>query len=448
MIPMRTRRHKNFACLLLCWLLVGCGDEPQERPGTEPRHVLLFTIEGLRADHVSSLGYFRPTTFGAPNDPSFVTKPGKDFDAVADQGVQFPNCFAPAGGVGRALESLHSGSLQNATGANLADAFKEAGFQTIACVAGQADGEASGFASGFDVFEEHARDNDAIARAWFHATAAIEDDDAPRVFIWIHLSEIGPPFVPAPLPKIITERELASYFGDAGYEGPVDGSLDFLERVQRGEVQLALADREQIVAGYDGQVARAAALMRAFLERWAFTVRDTSGAYVQTGGEAERWGQTLVVGCGVSGAELGEHGNFFGAANTLHDSSLRVPLFFSHPASLTGKRLLASLVELTDVAPTLIDWFGLSGLPEERGRSLLPLMDTYVQRPFEERASTTSLPEVGQTVRTERWRLIQRSEAIAPMLFDLNRDEHERRNVCEEHTGVVERLQAILETRE
>jgi len=55
---------------------------------------------------------------------------------------------------------------------------------------------------------------------------------------------------------------------------------------------------------------------------------------------------------------------------------VRVPLIVRHPAyhHLSGARL-PQLVELVDVAPTVMDWAGLSG-PSWQGTSLRPLLDS------------------------------------------------------------------------
>ncbi len=432
-------------CLILCTLLGSCGKS--ERPGKEALHVLLFTFDGLRSDHVSSLGYFKPTTAGSPEDFNFENKPQLDFDVIADRGVQFPNCFTPTNVTHTALASLLSGSTpdQGFEGTRLPEAFQAAGFHTIASVAG---GDAEGddeLSRGFDVFEEHARDKDALTSAWLHSKVAMEDEAVERMFVWIHLSELGPPFMPEKLPDIITSRDLANTFADPNYVGLVDGSVDVLERANGGELPLEFEDKQRIIAGYDGQIARAAALMRAFLERWVYTVEDDFGTYVDALHEDPRWGRTLVVGLGVGGVELGEHEEGFARASTLHDSSLRVPLFFSHSDSLTGQRLFSNLVELADVAPTLFDWFGLGERSEMNGRSLLSLLDTYERRPFPEKPMLSRREGESIGVRTEDWRLLRDEQTGEFSLFELGVDPREQRDVASSHLEVVESLRGLLE---
>lgn len=444
--------------LLLTGLVALAGCAEKERPGTPPEHVLLFTFEDLRADHVSSLAYVRPTTFGAPADPNFTRKPGLDFDAIADAGVQFAECYAPSGEMRPALASLLTGLTPRSTGLAgdtddprpdlpwLAETFRAGGFHTIASVTvtpEERERFQRDFHSGFDVFQPNAHDLDTVSQAWFHAKAALENPDVRRILVWIHFAEIRPPFEPRDLPDVVTERDLRTAFSDPAYTGSVRADAATFAALERGELELSLADRDQIVSLYDGEVATAAALFRAFLERWVYTVRDSFGTYVEADHEDERWAKTLVVGCGTSGVELGE-GRGFGDTGSLHSSSLRVPLFFSHPASLTGKRIYAELVELEDVAPTLHDWLELEAPAGVEGRSLLPIVDSYVRREFASRPAfgMRGEPE-GFTVRDSRWRLIVEGDRVR--LFDCERDPREHVDVAARHRDVVERLRAELD---
>ena len=139
----------NARALLLLAGLAACGGrEVGERPGVEPLHVLLFTVEGLRSDHVSALGYLPSTTRAVEGDANLDTKPGLDWDTVADRGVQFPNCMAPSLSSRAARVALFSGLSPEASGVRgdedspsdalpwLPEALRAAGFRTIACVAG------------------------------------------------------------------------------------------------------------------------------------------------------------------------------------------------------------------------------------------------------------------------------------------------------------------------
>ena len=68
-----------------------------------------MTIAGLRADHVSILGYARDTTWFESGDPDRSGDRGLSFDDLAAQGVLFTRAFAASGDTDASLASLHLG---------------------------------------------------------------------------------------------------------------------------------------------------------------------------------------------------------------------------------------------------------------------------------------------------------------------------------------------------
>jgi arylsulfatase A-like enzyme len=147
-----------------------------------------------------------------------------------------------------------------------------------------------------------------------------------------------------------------------------------------------------------------------------------------------------------------------GSAGRLSDAVLHVPLVLRHPDSLTGQRIFDDVVGLEDVAPTLVDWMRLPPLPGARGRSLLAVTDSYVERPFEDRPAFAQLPERATfSVRDARWRLVWsptgaipagRPAAAGPLpklaLYDLEADPFARRDVSHDQPEVLTRLGEAL----
>jgi arylsulfatase A-like enzyme len=90
----------------------------------------------------------------------------------------------------------------------------------------------------------------------------------------------------------------------------------------------------------------------------------------------ERTGQrenTLVIFTSDHGEMLGDHGLLLKGCR-LYDSLVRVPLIFSWPGVLPEGRRTDALVELTDIAPTLLDFAGVDGAERMAGKSLRPLL--------------------------------------------------------------------------
>ena len=78
------------------------------------------------------------------------------------------------------------------------------------------------------------------------------------------------------------------------------------------------------------------------------------------------------------GETLGDHGLLLKGCR-FYEGLVRVPLIFSWPGRFGAGVVRNSLVELTDLAPTLLELAGLP-LPERmQGRSLLPLLHVPAQ---------------------------------------------------------------------
>jgi hypothetical protein len=78
--------------LLLGLLCAGCEGALAERP----RHLVLVTIDTLRADHLSCYGYARGTT-STVDAARRGSVPGCTIDDLAAQGTLFTRAFARAG---------------------------------------------------------------------------------------------------------------------------------------------------------------------------------------------------------------------------------------------------------------------------------------------------------------------------------------------------------------
>lgn len=443
----------TLASILVCASPAGC--RRAQRPGIPPRNLLLVTFESLRADHMSCYGHLMPTSALSSSLEERETQRAFGLDDLASNGVLFANAFAPSGSTLASLASLFTGCAPPETAVlddatilpeklrTLAEMLRDRGFETAAFVSARGLDLQTALGRGFRTFTSTPSDREAIDAA----TLWLERDfgDEKPVFVWIHLSAPSIPWLPLPMG---TARDSARRFADPSYAGPADGTAQFFQRVAAGGIALSPADVRQASLLYDERVAAAADELTRCL-RAAFDF--TNGRSEAT----ELWSRTLLVFTSPHGIELGERGGFE-SATSLFDEALHVPLFFRHPDSLTGERVFGDVVELADVMPTLLDWFGIEGATMS-GRSLLARTDSYVQRPFEERAAVAVIPGPIYSLRTRRWRLVSnrwkfhpegRPKAAPPIppiaLFDLSNDRAERENVAADHPKVVEDLQGEM----
>ncbi len=192
----------------LTWGLVGlsasgCGGGAETPAGTPPavaRHVLLITIDTLRADRVGAYGYASART--------------PHLDALATAGLRASRAYSAAPVTLPSHASILSGRYPPAHGARhngvalvdgvptLATVLKAAGFATGAFISAFPLDRRFGLATGFDVYGDRwARGPDGRpsderagqltvdeALAWQRTTG-----DARR-FLWVHLFEPHAPY--------------------------------------------------------------------------------------------------------------------------------------------------------------------------------------------------------------------------------------------------------------
>lgn len=432
------------AVLLLA--LAACG--PPERPGIPPQHLVLVTVEGLRADRTSAWMHHRPTTSIPASAEDLAAGRAFGFDDLAADGVLFEQAFAPQGDPAEALRAVFAGD-RGFTGApeapDLAERLRAAGFETHAWVHAS-HALPAGLLEGFDRAEQLPSDLDVV-RAVLPFYKQRDWGDGGRVFLWIHLSGTTFPFEPGRAVPDFHEMESGGTVRTVDCAtlyapGPADPEGEASSRAAMAagaSVDPALLER--VGALYDGEVHELALHLWTLVGFFAF----------ETKSEAPLDDAVLAL-CGTGGVELDRPGLPWGLRSTPWDSGLRVPLFLRHRDSLTGRRILAEPVDLADLAPTLLEWLGCAPLPAERdGRTLLALTDSYRTRPFERRPAVARTPPASAegaalpgawTARTAKERLVVWDDGRAE-LFDRLRDPREERPLDPDDAGVRERLERL-----
>src|SRR5688572_25162116 len=293
-----TRAGWLFALLLMAG--AACSRGGHDVPSVAPAdHVLLITIDTLRADRVGAYGYARAST------PAL--------DGLAKNGARFDRAFAAAPITQTSHATLLTGRYPQGHGARhngmrihdsvptLAERFKAAGFATGAFVAAFPLDKRFGLARGFEIYgDQMPRDasgrqaNERAGRAVVDAAIAwLATTGSKRVFLWVHLFEPHAPY------------------GD-----PVNPAFAGLSASDR-------YDRE--VTEADAQIGR---LLNALGPRRA---------------------RTLIVATSDHGEAFGEHGEI-GHSMFVYDTTLRVPLLMEGPNIVAG-RAVDRDVGLVDVAP-------------------------------------------------------------------------------------------------
>lgn len=442
--------------ILILLLLTACSDAPL--PGRPPRHVLLITVEGLRADHTSALMYHRPTTLQPVTAQQRVEGKALSVDDLAADGVLFSQAFAPSGDAGRGVLSLLAGDrgLFEFPQPMLAKSLSEGGMFTIALLndSGSLPKEVE---EGFHSCQRLKSDIEVLIEAvkWFDVH---DFGNCEGVFVWIHLRGPVFPFTPGIFPDLLTKEKVdfARLYSDSATEAAMTGSLE--ERAawwsQDPPKALSSLEIERLTDLYDGGIGEMSSQLWFLLDYMHFATRSDQAL-----------DEMVAVVVGVNGVELDRPGVRWGTSGEARDSSLHVPLLFRHTGGMPGRRILRSVVELCDVAPTLCAWFGRPARGGRDGRSLLPLLGASVHgepsTPTDASSVLSSRPAVALqqdpfqlTARDERWRLVvdfERTEdgtvlidAKSALLFDSARGPREERDVATEYPEQVQRLLGVL----
>ncbi|MBL9154529.1 MAG: sulfatase [Verrucomicrobiales bacterium] len=154
---------------------------------------------------------------------------------------------------------------------------------------------------------------------------------------------------------------------------------------------------------------------------------------------------TIVVFWGDHGYHLGEHGLWAKTSNFELDA--RVPLIVATPAPAHPGAESASLVEMIDLFPTLVELAGLPAAPGLEGASLVPVLKDptasvkpaaftqHPRPPYPDRSPRKAPELMGYSVRTADWRYTEwrnwDTGAIeATELYDHRKEQPELENLA------------------
>jgi arylsulfatase A-like enzyme len=335
---------------------VGCdraGDEADDPAASSARApglpfgAVVFLLDTVRADHLSSYGYERRTT------PAI--------DALAREGSLFGQVAAYSTWTLPSVVAVLSGDYpplvwddRQRMKSSLVEAFAKAGYRTAAFTEGGYVSRRWGMDRGFQHYSEEAHTEDSAneiertfrdARQWLEANA-----DSP-FFLLVHTYEAHMPY---------TNRDFAQGL-DPGRVGPTY-ELEFLETVRSGETVLTAEEREYIRALYDGDILSVDRHVGEFLD------------LLEDLGLGER---TVVVVTSDHGEEMGEEFETFigGHGHSMRDNLLLVPLVIRDPTRTFPERRIDVQVRLIDVVPTVAELLGVEIDTSISGRSLVPVLE-------------------------------------------------------------------------
>jgi arylsulfatase A-like enzyme len=424
---------------------------------SNPKNLVIVSLDTLRADHVLGYGFPKPTT---PN-----------LDRLAAEGASFDQAYSHSPHTAQSHMSaftslypsehgVHNYSDGDATRLDdrvptLARILQASGYRTHAVVSGGNISGALGFDAGFDQYEEL---ENAARRVFARALKVLgEFERSTQVerapfFLFVHTYEIHDPYV--------SGAEYHEIFCDPDYRGGVIDSREELDRLTTGmgyqqahRVYWDAVDRDR---------AEDIQRVRCLYEAGIRVADHHLGTLLD---ELTRIGlveDTAIVVFSDHGEEFDEHGRF--NHEQLYQELLHVPLVVRLPGSKTaaGSRI-PDRVRLIDLLPTLTDYLGLPTPNHVQGASMLPLLrgeqetDRPVVAEYRKRGlSSLALgewklisrpPHVGQRrVELGRWAFQVERRRNPSELFHLSVDPGEREDLARGKSGRLLAMQTRLDT--
>ena len=323
---------------------------------TRPRrpNVLLVSIDTLRSDRVGAYGYGRPTT---PVVDARLAAGGVVFENAWSQSpkttpshmTMLTSLYPAVHGV--ALWETGAASTLNPRVDTLAEALKNAGYDTFAVTAGAHMHRDRGFGQGFDKFQH--------GRQLERALAFLRGSHRRPFFLFFHTYEVHDPYAPPP--------DVARAFAAE----PVPAIAAAVDEIRAGTRGWSQAHK-RFWAAVDGGDPRHVRYLSDLYDAGIRHMDDRTLTQLLDALDAEGLADdTLVVFTSDHGEAFREHGRFL--HDDLYPETLRVPLVVRLPHRLPAGRRVADAVGLVDLVPTVLDLLALPPLPQAQGTSLAGL---------------------------------------------------------------------------
>jgi len=338
-------RHLRWVAVATLLLLLACG-------GEAPPSVLLVTIDTTRVDHLSTYGYSRETTpnlsrlaresvrYARAWSVSPWTLPAhaslfsglvpavhgahSDLDATTTLADAIDGPLAPMASVGKLADDTWT----------LAEILAARGHRTAAFVGGPWLKRPFGLMQGFervddDVSDVAGRRADVLTDAALAWLSGVDPQDP--VFLFVNYYDPHWPYdPPAGFDDFPGARE--------AFELPTN-----LGELISGRASLSDAEREVVVARYDGEIRYADHHLGILLD----------AVMARPGGD-----RTLVIVTSDHGEAFGEGGRYF-HSYWLSEELLRVPLIVRYPDRRGAGTVDESTVQITDVLPIVVEALGI-----------------------------------------------------------------------------------------
>jgi arylsulfatase A-like enzyme len=402
-------------------------------------NIVLIGVDTLRADHLSCYGYHHPTS--------------PRIDALAAEGALGERLFCPGIPTHPSFTTLYTGQhpithgiVSHGGKAQLSretpvlpEVLMQAGYTT--CAVDNLWRARSWFGRGYEFYidpsvrrglliDVSCEEINSRAIPWLRSHAA------EPFFLFLHYWDPHYPLHPPTAYKDLFYRgnpfDPANHSLETWWQHPLGAmAKDTWLRRPQGLV----TDSDYVVAMYDQEIR--------YLD-------DSIAALLGTLDELKLAEDTLVVLVADHGTSLTEQGIFF-EHHGLYDCTIHVPLVVRWPGRVPRGTRVPSILQMSDVTPTILEAVGVEVPEEMEGRSAWKLLTGESVAGGHDRVFSVECTwQAKWSLRTDRYKLIvSRDTGLRGgpprELYDLRADPGEERNIVEARRDVAATLEDELE---
>lgn len=419
--------------------LMGCETVVPAAPTVGPRHVVIVSMDTVRADVMGFLGDKHAHTPRLDELASrswvFTQHTSAAPTTLASHTSLFTGLYPHRHGVPRNEHVVHPSNR------TLAEVFRDEGFTTAAFIGGFPMSEHSGVLQGFDHVdatfthqrqqgqyeqsERSAAEVNAAVKAFLDAHDATEE----RLFLFVHYFDAHQPYTPP-------------------------GQLTAVHRAIQpsADMEAIYSTRKQLRDNIQDSVAVARSMQLLALYRTEVTAIDRAIRELETHLlHAKIWPNHLMVVTADHGESWAWHREIWDHGHEVYQETVHTPLLMQWPGG--GDGIVAEPVSNVDVFPTILGLFGLES-GDVDGVDLAPVLTggsrggpvfAEATKPYEPGEDWVNAPR-RKVVRDGPWTLIQdpqRPEGTE--LYNLVDDDKQQRNLALDDAHQEQR--AALETQ-
>jgi len=418
------------------FLLAGPTMKPAGFVPQNPKNVIVIALDTVRQDHTALLG-----------DPEQI-KRSPNLKRLVDRGVVFDSAISQAPWTIPSFGSILTGKYPHEHGfvdvwskldgsqVTLAEVLREAGYATGGAIRHSFIGAERGLDQGYDSYnEDYVLGHLGISSEGVtdESIAFLESVNDQPFFLFAHYFDPHGPYLP---------HEEYNYSAD--YDNWLKTESIDMAFYRRMRHFMNPSDIEFITDRYDEEIS--------FMDSHIGRLLD----YLDEAGLAD---DTAIVVVADHGEEFMERG-YFGHALSLHDELIRVPLLFVLPGVDVKQKMVKEAVETRAIFSTILDYVGLGWSSSGQVMSLLPvvkstpekLAERSARKPFEAysvegfknffrgefRADLYSLS-------TAKWKIINDAKRDRQVLYDLEGDPGETRDVKNDFPKIYAELNKKLD---